>query len=222
MLDRTMENIAHYRLLERLGTGGLGEVYKARDLRLERTVAIKFLRADSFFNEPSERSLLEREARIAAGLSHPNIGTIYELGRKHHTSYIVMEYVAGVTLVEKIKQGPLDLGASLEIAIQIAEALRAAHSSGLIHCDLKPSNVMLTRDNHVKVLDFGLARLKPELPKNHHDDKRVIHPELRDHGAMKISPLHGRGAGVGCPEPEEPTPKAKAFPSREGIFKGAF
>ena len=86
-----MQKIAHYRLDKRLGTGGLGEVYKARDLRLERIVAIKFLRAD-FFNEPSERGLLEREARIAAGLSHPNIGTIYELGKKHHTSYIVMEY----------------------------------------------------------------------------------------------------------------------------------
>ena len=196
MRDRAVENIAHYRLLDRLGTGGLGEVYKAQDLRLERTVAIKFLRADSLLHEPSKRCLVEEEARTAASINHPNIATVYELGMDNHASYIVMEYVAGVTLAEKIKQGPLEIRASLEIAIQVAEALKAAHSHGLIHCDLTPSNIMLTEDNHVKVLDFGLARLNSELPKNHHDDKRVIHPELRDHGAMKVSPLHGRGAGA--------------------------
>src|SRR2546427_9248338 len=98
MSNHTMENIGHYRLLERLGTGGLGEVYKAQDLRLGRIVAIKFLRADSFLNGPSERCLLEREARAAAELSHPHIATIYELGSDNHTSYIVMEHVAGITL----------------------------------------------------------------------------------------------------------------------------
>jgi serine/threonine protein kinase len=195
-----METIGHYRLLERLGTGGLGEVYKAQDLLLGRIVAIKFLRADSFLNGTSERCLLEREAKAAAELNHPHIATIHELGNDNHTSYIVMEYVAGVTVAEKIKQGPLEVRASLEIAIQVAEALKAAHSRGLIHCDLTPSNIMLLEDDHVKVLDFGLARLSSAVMKT--DD----------------SPFEG-GVGRcpgGMPEGHPPQPKG-CCPPRGGI-----
>src|SRR5215475_10912417 len=132
-----------YEILTPLGAGGMGEVYKARDTRLDRTVAIKIC-GEQF----SER--FEREARAVAALNHPNICTLYDVG----PNYLVMEYIEGATLA-----GPIPLAEALAIARQIAEALEAAHEKGIIHRDLKPANIKLTADGKVKVLDFGLAKM---------------------------------------------------------------
>jgi len=148
-----------YRVFERLGSGGEGEVWKGEDLRLKRTVAIKFLPP----NLASDREAQERmqvEAQMAASLSHPNIATVYELGEADDQLYIVMECVQGETLKSRIERGPLDLEESLEIAIEVCEALKAAHARGLLHCDIKSSNVMVATEGLVKVLDFGLACFK--------------------------------------------------------------
>jgi WD40 repeat protein/serine/threonine protein kinase len=155
MLNRT---ISHYQIVERLGTSGMGEVYKAEDLKLKRTVALKFLPHDLLANDETKQYLLE-EAQAAAALNHPNIATIYELGQFHGLSFIVMECIDGVTLSRKIEQGQIGIITALDIAIEVAEALGATHERGLLHCDIKSSNIMLTEGGKVKVLDFGLARL---------------------------------------------------------------
>jgi WD40 repeat protein len=155
MLNQT---ISHYRILEPLGASGMGEIYKAEDLELKRTVALKFLPQELLADNSTKQHLLD-EAQAAAALNHPHIATIYELEQSDELSYIVMEYIEGETLKSKTEQGGLDVERVIDIAIQIAEALRATHERGLIHCDIKSSNIMLTVDSSVKVLDFGLARL---------------------------------------------------------------
>jgi TolB-like protein/Tfp pilus assembly protein PilF/predicted Ser/Thr protein kinase len=142
------ETISHYQILEKLGEGGMGAVYKARDTRLGRTVAIKVVNA-----EFTER--FEREARAIAALNHPHICTLYDVGEHDGAPYLVMEYVEGQPL-----KGPLPAGDALRAAIQIGEALAAAHKAGIVHRDLKPDNILLTREGRVKVLDFGLAKLQ--------------------------------------------------------------
>jgi eukaryotic-like serine/threonine-protein kinase len=137
-----------YKIESRLGAGGMGEVYQARDTRLNRMVAIKVLKAQF-----SER--FQREARAIAALNHPNICTLHDVG----PNYLVMELLEGPTLAERIKQGPIDLQEALGIAKQIADALAAAHDKGIVHRDLKPANVKITPDGTVKVLDFGLAKV---------------------------------------------------------------
>jgi WD40 repeat protein/serine/threonine protein kinase len=152
------QTISHYRLIEPLGSGGEGEVWRAEDLRLKRTVAIKFLKPD----QPGDKQANQRiqsEAQMAAALSHPNIASIYELGEAGDLFYIVMECVDGEDLKARIARGPLDLIAAIDIALQIIGALGAAHSRGLFHCDIKSSNIVLTSNGLVKILDFGLARL---------------------------------------------------------------
>src|SRR5438309_3461894 len=136
-----------YEIVSPIGAGGMGEVYKARDTRLDRTVAIK-ISAEQF----SER--FEREARAVAALNHPNICTLYDVG----PNYLVMEYIEGPTLAERIAGGAIPLAEALPLARQIAEALEAAHEKGIVHRDLKPANIKLTADGKVKVLDFGLAK----------------------------------------------------------------
>jgi serine/threonine protein kinase len=148
------EKFNHYQILEKLGRGGMGEVYLAEDTKLYRKVAIKFLK---FSSEKAERHL-RREARAAASLNHPNICTIYEIGEHNNRSFIVMEYIEGETLERVIKENKLDLRKIVPIAISIAEALAEAHSRGLIHRDIKPSNVIITPKDQIKVLDFGLAK----------------------------------------------------------------
>jgi|GEM_PF-880852 len=145
-----------YRLIEPLGAGGAGQVWKAHDLRLSRTVAIKFISPDAQDEHAPDR--LQNEARVAAALTHPNIATVYELVEDENSFLIVMECVEGETLKSKIERGPMEIKESLEVALQVAEALKAAHSRRLLHCDIKPSNIMVTVDGLVKVLDFGLAR----------------------------------------------------------------
>jgi eukaryotic-like serine/threonine-protein kinase len=152
------QRISHYQILSRLGSGGMGEVYLAEDLKLARKVAIKFLSPALMEDEQARKRLL-REARAAAALDHPNICTIHEVGDEAGRSFIIMQYIEGETLSERIKRERLNLSEALDIAIQVAEALQEAHLQRIIHRDIKPQNIMLTARGQVKVLDFGLAKV---------------------------------------------------------------
>jgi eukaryotic-like serine/threonine-protein kinase len=154
MIART---IAHYRIQEKIGAGGMGEVYRATDSRLGRDVALKVL-PEAFARDAERMARFEREAKVLASLNHPNIASIYGLEESNSARALVMELVEGQTLSERIRQGPLPLDEALSIAKQIAEGLEFAHERGIIHRDLKPSNVKVTPDGAVKVLDFGLAK----------------------------------------------------------------
>jgi len=147
-----------YRVLEKLGEGGMGEVYKARDTRLDRSVAIKVLPAH-VSADPERRARFEREAKAIAGLTHPHICTLYDVGEHDGSTFLVMEHLTGETLAERLQKGPLPLEQALTVATEIADALSAAHRQGVVHRDLKPGNVMLTKAG-AKLLDFGLAKLK--------------------------------------------------------------
>jgi len=152
------ETISHYRILQKLGAGGMGEVYLADDTKLSRKVAIKVLPSESM-GDQSAHKRLRREAQSAAGLDHPNICAIHEVGEEDGCTFIVMQYVEGETLATLIQRRPIELRESLDIAVQVADALAEAHSHGIIHRDIKPSNIMITARRQVKVMDFGLARV---------------------------------------------------------------
>jgi serine/threonine protein kinase len=146
-------------LLERLGAGGIGEVWKARDRRLNRVVALKFIFAERQGSSTS-RDLL-REARAASALNHPNIITIFEIGESAGATYLAMEYVQGETLRTRLGSTPLTPAEAAEIARQVSEGLAAAHREGILHRDLKPENIMIRADGIVKIVDFGLAKVMP-------------------------------------------------------------
>ena len=156
-----VQTIAHYRIVEPIGAGGMGAVYKAYDNKLQRTVALKLLPSE-YVSQQDRRRRFFQEARAASALSHPHILTIYEVGEDNGTPYIAMEYIEGQTLRDKIRKNGLQLKETLDIAIQIAAGLARAHESGIIHRDLKPENLMLSRDGYAKILDFGLAKLVAE------------------------------------------------------------
>src|SRR5262245_4865950 len=147
-----------YEVIAAIGAGGMGEVYEARDPRLNRTVAIKVL-LDHISDNPEALARFEREAQLIAGLSHPHISTLHDIGRHEGTDYLVMELLEGETLSQRLERGPLPIDQALQDAIEIADALDQAHRHGVTHRDLKPGNVMLTRSG-VKLLDFGLAKLR--------------------------------------------------------------
>jgi eukaryotic-like serine/threonine-protein kinase len=148
-----------YEIVSAIGAGGMGEVYRARDTRLDRTVAIKIL-PDVFASDPERLARFGREAKTLAALNHPNIAQIYGVEESNSTRALVMEFVEGETLAERIARGPIPVDETLTIAKQIAEALEAAHEQGIIHRDLKPANIKVRDDGTVKVLDFGLAKLR--------------------------------------------------------------
>jgi serine/threonine protein kinase/cephalosporin-C deacetylase-like acetyl esterase len=172
---------AHYQMLEPIGKGGMGEVFRARDSRLGRAVAIKFL-PESLQQDKTARKRFSREARSAAALDHPFICKIYEAGCFEGRDYIVMEYVEGTTLQAKLAQGILPHAEALRLAVELAEALEKAHKKGIIHRDLKPSNIMLTAEGHIKIMDFGLARLAQQ--KAPSDSLAEIESQLTEPGAI--------------------------------------
>src|SRR5437899_8427892 len=152
------KTLSHYRIVSKIGEGGMGEVYLAEDTRLRRRVALKVL-PEKIAADADRLLRFEREAFAASALNHPNILTIFEFGAVDKTHFLVSEFVDGVSLRQRLKGDTLTLHEAMEIAIQITSALQAAHGAGIIHRDIKPDNVMIRADGYVKVLDFGLAKL---------------------------------------------------------------
>ena len=181
--------LATYEILEPIGAGGMGEVYRARDEKLKRDVALKVL-PEAFASDPQRMARFEREAQLLASLNHPNIGAIYGLEQDDSLRFLVLELIPGDTLAERLRRGPIPFAEALELAGQIADALAAAHDAGVIHRDLKPANIKITPDGQIKVLDFGLAKALADEPA---DGELSDSPTLSAH-ATKVGVILGTAA----------------------------
>jgi len=152
------KTISHYKILEKIGEGGMGVVYKAEDTKLKRTVVLKFLPPE-FTKDKDAKERFIQEAQAAAALDHPNICTVHEIDEAEGQTFIAMAHIKGESIKDKIISGPLDINEALNIVIQVADGLQEAHEKGIIHRDIKPVNIMLTVKNQAKIMDFGLAKL---------------------------------------------------------------
>lgn len=199
-------SVSHYQVIEKLGSGGMGVVWKARDTRLNRIVALKMLPAD-FHGNAERRQRLLYEAQAASALSHPHIVTVYDIVEQDGAEFIVMEYVSGKTLDALIPRKGMRLGEALRIAVQVADALSAAHHGGIIHRDLKPGNVMVSESGAVKVLDFGLAKAEERPAGGDDEATRTVAPKTADGVAVGT---------VGYMSPEQA--EAKPVDARTDIF----
>ena len=195
------QTLSHYKITEKIGEGGMGEVYRATDTKLNRDVALKVL-PEAFAADRERMARFSREAQVLASLNHPNIASIYGLEDSEDKHALVLELVEGETLAERIQKGAIPLEESLKIALQIAEALEAAHEKGIIHRDLKPANVSVTPEGKVKILDFGLAKaLAAEVPAADISDSPTRTDEMTSPGvilgtAPYMSPEQARGKVV--------------------------
>ncbi len=206
------QTISHYKIVSKIGAGGMGEVYLAEDTRLHRKVALKILPADLASNK-DRIWRFEQEATAAAALNHPNIATIHEIGESDGVNFIAMEFIDGATLREKIHQERTELRKLLRFLQHAAEGLAKAHTAGIVHRDLKPDNIMVTRDGHAKILDFGLAKLIEQPPIYGGDSSEV---------ATAVMPQHSTPGTVmgtiGYMSPEQAQGKTNEIDQRSDIF----